>query len=246
MVTPILLALGKRCNQMVDWEFKRDPSNRDLLDWKSAEAVLEAEQFECCALWPLMWKSKAQGLLVAADKIYQAYYNADKREMARLDSGNYTNGTPKGQELEDSLDTMYLFPIFLLLVGYAIENLLKGIIYSKNPDLIVETNKNLELNKNLRCHKLTKLYKEVAKVTELTALDNETEEILIILEQCVIWQGRYSLPLNLQQFKNKKQISSSQMNIKKINALISQISSVLNKIPNPPTHMEKRTRSKDA
>jgi len=236
---------------MVDWEIKRDPKNKDLVDWKSLEAVLKAEQFECCALWPLMWKSTAIGLLTAADKIYNAYSDANKREMARFNSGNFKGGILKGQELQDYLDTTYLFPIFLLLIGYAIENLLKGILYSKYPELLDETEKGLKfnlkkLNQSLKGHELTLLYKEAAKVTDLAALVTETEDILVILEQCVIWQGRYSLPLNLQQFKNKKQISSSQINLEKINDLVSQISSALDKIPNPPTHMEKRTRSKEA
>lgn len=235
---------------MVDWEIKRDLENEDLVDRISLEAVLKAEQFECCALWPLIWKSTAIGLLTAADKIYNAYSDAEKREMARFDSGNYEEGIQKGQELQDFLDTMYLFPIFLLLIGYAIENLLKGILYSKYPGLLEETDKGLKLNlkklnQSLKGHELTLLYNEAAKVTDLAALDTETEDILAILEHCVIWQGRYAIPLNLQKFKNKKQISSSQINLGKINDLVSRISSALDKIPNPPTHMEKRTRSKE-
>jgi len=167
---------------MVDWEIKRDLKNEDLIDRKSMEAVLIAEQFECNALWHLMWKSTAIGLLTAADKVYNAYSDANKREMARY-NWNYNGGILKGQELQGFLDTAYLFPIYLLLLGYAIENLLKGILYSKCPELLDETDKGLKLNlqklnQSLKGHELTLLYKEAAKLTDLAALDTETKDIL--------------------------------------------------------------------
>jgi len=233
---------------MVDWEYKPDKNNSMLLDMKSAREVDQARQFEATALWPSAWKSKARDLRYVADKLFRAYKAANDREWARIDealkrkqpsSGGHIL---KGQELEDHLDVITGFSIYLLLTGYAIENLIKGIIYSKTPGKLEEDDKNLRLKKNLVNHKLADLYVEARLANSKDTIDHDIKEILDFLEEFITWRGRYNLPLNLQQAKNAKPLPScisrgGELVPDKINELIEQLISELDKIPVPPTHL---------
>jgi hypothetical protein len=69
---------------MVNWEYKRDRDNPELLDMKSADAIMKARQFECSVKWPLLWKFEAQLLLIAAEQIFNSYDAAFKRDLTRF------------------------------------------------------------------------------------------------------------------------------------------------------------------
>jgi len=142
----------------------------------------------------------------------------------------------EGEDLEDFLDSE-LLPISLLLSGLAVENLLKGIIYSQNPDRLLEDDRNLFLDGKITHHCLDDLYLKAGLAKNKDALDSETKEILKMLEQIILWQGRYPVPLNLEQFKQKKQIPESLRTPKKIIELCERLFAILDKIPNPPTHL---------
>jgi len=232
---------------MVNWEIKRDKKDRDLVDLKSLDDVLQAKQFEAIALWPSSWKFKAIGLHYVADKLFRAYKAANDREWARTaedlkrEHPSSWGHVLEGQELEDSLDMIAGFSIYLLLTGYAIENLIKGIIYSKDPNKLEEDDKNLRFKRSLVHHHLANLYVEAGLATSNAKIDHDTKEILDYLEEFITWRGRYNLPLNLQQAKNKKPLPScisrgGELIPDKINELIGQLISELDKIPIPPTH----------
>lgn len=221
---------------MVDWEFKRDRHNPDLLDMKSAKAILAAEQFECSVKWPLNWKFKAHILLIAIEKIFAAYDEACKHEFEEL-IGQH--------ESEDDFIDTNLLPVCLLLEGLAVENLLKGIIYSRDPDLVIESKKNLELADNFIHHKLCDLYVSAELARNIKGIDPETKEILRVLEQFVVWRGRYPVPLNLQELKNAKPIPENLKNPNKVIKLCAKLFKILNDIPNPPTHLSNRKQCKE-
>lgn len=231
---------------MVDWSYKSDKNDSRLLDQKSARKVDLARQFEATALLPSAWKSRARGQLYVADKLFRAYKAANDREWARFDealkhpkSGGHIL---KGQELEDHLDVTAGSAIYLLLTGYAIENLIKGIIYSKTPSMLEEDDKNLWLNKSLKNHELADLYVEAGLATSIDTINHDIKELLDYLAEFIIWRGRYNLPLNLQQAKDAKPIPScinrgGELLPDKINKLIEQLISELDRIPVPPTHL---------
>jgi len=148
------------CDLVVDWNFKPDEIDSTLLDQKSAHEVDLAMQFEAKALHPYIWRSKAIGLLYVADKLFRAYEAANKREWERIDKETQIKTrTLEGQELIDHYDVLSI-SVYLLLIGCAIENLMKGIIYSKKPSLLEEDDKNLRLKKRLTHHRLASLYAE--------------------------------------------------------------------------------------
>ena len=225
---------------MVDWEVKRDKNNPDLCDRKSLEAFLEAKNFERLAKWPVSWKFQAQILLIASQKIFDVYEAAYKRELERdlaVPFGKSENESQAldGKELDDFLDSQ-LLPVCLLLQGFAIENLLKGIIFSKYPERVIETDKNLFLDGQMTNHDLCSLYKEAGLAKDTDAIDSETKKILKTLEQFSVWGGRYSIPKNLEQYKQKNMIPEILKNPKKVYGLYRRLFSILNDIPHPPTH----------
>jgi hypothetical protein len=231
---------------MVDWDYKPDKKDSKLLDMKSAREVDLARQFEAAALHPYAWKSKARDLLYVADKLFRAYKAANEREWARsydaLKLKSSGGHILKGQELEDHLDVTAGSAIYLLLTGYAIENLIKGIIYSKTPSMLEEDDKNLRLKKSLVNHQLANLYVEAGLATSRDTIDHDTKELLDYLEEFITWRGRYNLPLNLQQAKNAKPLPlcinrGGELISDKINELIIQLISEIDKIPVPPTHL---------
>jgi hypothetical protein len=233
---------------MVDWEYKPDKNDSTLLDMKSAREIDLARQFEATALWPSAWKRKARELLYVADKLFRSYKAANDREWARIDKAlkrkrpQPSSHILKGQELEDHLDVITGFATYLLLTGYAIENLIKGIIYSKTPSMLEEDDKNLRLKKSLVHHQLANLYVEAGLTAGKDTMDHDTKELLDYLEEFITWRGRYNLPLNLQQAKNAKPLPScincgGELVPDKINELIEQLMSELDKIPVPPTHL---------
>ena len=219
---------------MVNWEFERDRKNPELLDMKSATAIIEAKQFERLVKWPLGWKYKAQLLLKASEHIFDIYDAAYKRDLERfLDESS--SDILEGEELEDFLNSQ-LLSTSLLLKGFAIENLIKGIIYSQDPNRLIEDDKGLYLDGKIKHHRLDELYLLAGLAKNKNAIDPETNEILEILEEVILWQGRYPIPLNLEQYKQKKQIPDSLRDPKKINDLCIRLYSILNKIPTPRTH----------
>jgi hypothetical protein len=224
---------------MVNWEIKRDRNNPDLIDENSLDDVLSARQFECSVRWPLYWKDKANLLLRAAEKIFVAYDAAYKRELER-DLAVVESHDMEGEELEDFLDSR-LLEICLLLKGYAVENLLKGIIFSQNRDRLKESDYGSYLDGEITKHHLDELYVCAELAKNKDAIDPETKEILKILENMAVWQGRYPTALNLERNKQKKQIPNSLRDQGKINELCIRLFGVLNDIPTPPTHLSERT-----
>jgi len=83
--------------------------------------------------------------------------------------------------------------IYFMLTSYAIENLLKSLIVRKKREQLKnELNNRQELPKILKSHNLVKLAQEA----EFPIKSQLQEDILRRLTRCVIWSGRYPIPLN--------------------------------------------------
>jgi hypothetical protein len=120
---------------MVDWKMKRDKNG--LIDLGSFLSRQDAVQYEAKVLIPGSWKAQAGILLRAADTLFRVYDEAETRKEARdqvlIERARRNEQAPitmDRQESEDYFDTL-LLPVFLLLMGYAIENLIKGIMYGR-------------------------------------------------------------------------------------------------------------------
>src|SRR5204862_4800453 len=88
----------------------------------------------------------------------------------------------EGQELEDALDCKLLLP-YLMLVGCAFENALKGILVGRHPELVTEDG---QITGKLKNHVLLQLFRDCG-------FSPSTEDVATLetLAQHVVWRGRY-------------------------------------------------------
>jgi len=118
---------------------------------------------------------------------------------------------------------MQLYPIYLLLVGYAVEVLIKGIIFSRDPSLLVSGEK---LKKDYTHHCLVDLYRETG-----LPMDKDTEGILSGLEEFIVWKGRSAVPKNIDKYMGQRKFPAVLHDRAKIDHLVETLIYELNKIP---------------
>lgn len=137
---------------------------------------------------PEYWYSYAEELAETADGIYKrsknqwigyVYQNADGSE--------HTERRP------------FVSRPVLLFYGIAIENLIKGLMISEDPNLL----KDVKLNKHLLGHDLSKLAGKL-KTIQLTSGERE---LFSLLSDVVPYHGRYPVPRNARDLKPEKYIN---------------------------------------
>jgi len=161
---------------------------------------MKARGFELGARLPISWKSVSLTLKHAADRLYDLYYDATLRHVSRVleeaDKGGLIEGsrTLEGRELEDHRDGQ-LISAYLLLIGYAIENLLKAILMIQHPEYFKPDSKLTDI----RSHDLAGLCNRcgIAVQDQATLLEKLTSYIE--------WQGKYPIPLVSDEMWPKRQ-----------------------------------------
>lgn len=155
-----------------------------------------AKQQFTAAQQPAAWLRSAERLRDAADAIlkqelpaeipyFQAHMVAEEEAVANA----YSDGNDAGVAEIKAIPPNY--PPAQLMYAYAIENVLKGLIISKWPDLIQER----ELAGELATHKLIKL----AEKADFTVHVQE-RPVLEALSQLSIWAGRYPVARTQREF----------------------------------------------
>jgi hypothetical protein len=145
---------------------------------------------------PLSWLLPARRHKRAADILYEIAHKSNDRELKRLFSspiGSHVNGegkTLEGQELIDYLNTELIGDYFLL-VGYAIECVLKGYLLALRPELVKDEK---QLDNLILTHNLIKLCKLCSIV-----LSEEEEFLLNNITRYLVW-GKYPVPKNIDDF----------------------------------------------
>jgi hypothetical protein len=142
---------------------------------------------------PASWLRSAGHLRYAAEAIInhelhagRAYFDALKIADKEADAESVRNESGVGSA--DIKSTAPNYPPAQLLYAYAIENVLKGLILLKRPDLIQEH----KLHGELFSHDLS-YPAERAKVT----VDQQHERpVLKTLSHLLIWAGRYPIARN--------------------------------------------------
>lgn len=139
---------------------------------------------------PVSWRFKAKGLRHAADRLYSLYHEGFTR-----DHNNFLINGPKEGELSDEdktnlWDSMMISEVFLL-ISYAIENLLKGLLIAKFPEKITLTSKI-----NLGNHDLDSIAKRCNLNLSLRQID-----VLQSLELTIKWAGKYPIPLDANDIR---------------------------------------------
>jgi hypothetical protein len=130
---------------------------------------------------PNSWEERADNLKRAADKVYEICYDAFTSTRNYIKEGR----EPDLQDVQD----FSVIAIYYLLMGYALENLLKGILIMRQPEMYVQQG-NLT---GLKTHKLVKLFEDCK-----LPVDQETKELLEKLTRHIVWQGKYPIPLRAE------------------------------------------------
>lgn len=167
-------------------------------EWDDINEHMKSQQFVWGITLPISWKATADMLKHAADHLYDLYYEASERQkertISRVKSGKKNQHTKDNEK--DAWDSS-LIRVYFMLVGYAIENLLKAAITIQNPDLVKKADE-FKLDK-LKSHDLVRL----CNMCDLELTDNETK-LLQRLTDYIIWMGKYPVPLKKSGLYPKK------------------------------------------
>jgi len=146
--------------------------------------------------WPMSWVCTAERHKLAADVIYKAASKAYQRDMQRLLAElrkPRTTGSSSreivGEELRD-LNLKSLFADYLLLSGYALECVTKGLVMARNPDL---ANDEKKLKKRVATH-------DIEKLCDMCGIELTPKErnLMGVITRNIEW-GKYPAPIHLDQ-----------------------------------------------
>lgn len=186
----------------------------DTIDLYEMDRVLDARRFKMTVLHPRSWLHKANVLYHAANRLFDIGQIAEDR----LNNKN-VKCELKGQDLVDFLDSQN-YSIYLLLIGYAVENLIKGIVFAKDPDPF----KSDALDH--MSHNLVSLFEKAGLIK-----DDDTDDILNALEEYVTWRGKYLVTKNITKFR-ERDYYPMRFDKDKIDRLVFYLAGELNKMPN--------------
>ena len=163
-------------------------------------------QFKLAAMEPSSWRTRAIMLRRAANYIFEIHFAAGMRSIERMqseleerrrDTEAQLSGSIKIAEMTDAESEEWqdqgLVSVYFLLMGYSIENLLKGILLSQKPELF-DTQKMRGFNH----HDLIRLCNEVG-----VELQTDEQEWLKKLTEYIEWQGKYPIPLRRDKDKDR-------------------------------------------
>lgn len=146
--------------------------------------------------WPAGWLHAAERHKLAADTLYKVASRADARYLKRLlaefkrgPAQRTTSREISGRELLD-IRQSELFLDYLLLAGYALECLTKGLLMAKDPGLAHNKAKRKE---QVTIHDLEKLCARCG--IELSPLERT---LVKVMTRHIEW-GKYPAPLALDQ-----------------------------------------------
>ena len=150
-----------------------------------------SEQFLAACRYPGGWLDRAMLHKRGADILFEKAYTASQRNLSRLlattkDKSAVQSASRKleGQELEDFHDERLLGE-YLLLIGYALECVLKGYLLAIIPELVVDEKR---LDKLVANHDLIQLCHDCA-----IDLSTEEERLLKLITRHILW-GKYTAP----------------------------------------------------
>lgn len=155
-------------------------------------ALQRKTDFEGTLLFPIVWHAKADSLRRAAEIIHQHHRDAWLRicnrgeQQSQMDPNSDEYARLMAEDVEDILEWR-LIEVYFLLMGYSIENLLKGIVLSKQPGLL-DKDKG-KLSNTILTHNLVKL----AKNCDINITLDE-RHLLEALTTSIVWEGKYPTP----------------------------------------------------
>jgi hypothetical protein len=157
--------------------------------------AFKRQRFNFIANKPQAWQEQATQLKRIADITYSICKTATEEYMRisrqHFDNGDFQEGVhPLPKEEAALLRLSTLKPIYLMLIGLAIENLAKGVLISRSAAEYV--GQEGHLRKPIKTHKLV----DLAQLCNLP-LSSDQENMLKKLTSYIEWAGRYPVPETL-------------------------------------------------
>ncbi len=132
---------------------------------------------------PGEWLSYAEELMDAAELLWENRAMGIQAELL----GTQNKADSDKLIIDDSRIVSTISKPYFLLVGFAIENLFKGLLVYQNPSNITSG----KISKNLKSHKLLTLAQKIPEIS----LSQEEREICYKIEKAIPYWGRYPIPL---------------------------------------------------
>jgi hypothetical protein len=157
---------------------------------RELESDLARRQFDLASQMPLAWRYSARQLKRVADLTFAVANQASEQSMQafveQVRSGvTQESRTLSPEEAQIEYDSG-LFEVYFLLVGFALENLAKGILVARDPTQV----SGGKLKGLIKSHNLIALINPCG-----TSCDDADREILGRLNRSVSWRGRYPIPV---------------------------------------------------
>ncbi|MBI1259800.1 MAG: hypothetical protein GC204_20220 [Chloroflexi bacterium] len=141
---------------------------------------------------PYYWRESAVTALTSARLLYSEYDRVYKMESEVTSKLRPGQAVPS--ERENEIGKNQIYPA-LMMMGYAIENALKGVIVAGKVELVSRE----KVDKSLKIHDLCALAGK-AGIT----LGADEAGLLKMLEHYVTWSGRYPIPLHGKDYREFK------------------------------------------
>jgi hypothetical protein len=156
---------------------------------RSWDDVLRS-MYESTAYWDIQWIDKAENLIACArllepaiEQLFATYRQHSANRAVPLVPDHYTKS-------------------YLMLMGFAFENLFKAVIVRRDGRGSPDKTKMLAKVKD---HDLPRLAKDAG-----FPLDREREDLLRRMTRCAVWEGRYPVPTSWDKGRNTEIFSDGQ------------------------------------
>lgn len=143
--------------------------------------MLSTDLFEF-ARNPYVWWEQAHTLYQASEHLFHQFLKTHQETLDR--DAELSEGEERDVAYEEIIGRRLFYPAFMLM-GLAIEVAFKGVLIRNDPNIIEEG----ILGKKLNTHCLV----DLAKYCELN-FNDEQIAMLKLLEEFIVWSGRYPLP----------------------------------------------------
>ena len=158
------------------------PGHPDQLTQGDSVTQGEADElYKVVGSDPQRWVEKSQGLLYCARVLIDQLAS-----IWQFPSHSRT------------LETLGLFDSILLLLGFALENLIKGVYISNNPGIVNDGKLDRSEWKYEGGHGILKYAGKLLK------LEPDEVDLLVRLQEYIVWAGRYPIPTKSSRYHESK------------------------------------------
>lgn len=163
-------------------------------------AQINCEHYDLIARFVLIWSGKAKALKRAADDTLDIiekdceFIQGARDYLKTVDLTDENVNVKDYEDLEEDLhypESTDLNSTYLLLAGFAVENILKGFCVLKHPDLADGD----KLSDRLITHNLPWIAEKLHFV-----LCEDESQLLYRLHRAIRWEGRYPIPLEQEEY----------------------------------------------